>query len=62
MPAHLNYHTLARRQQKLMMCLAAIAGFCDSYGLLHFKTYVSFMSGNTIQTGFLLGRVICRLR
>lgn len=56
MPAHLNYRTLARRQQRLMMCLATIAGFCDSYGLLHFKTYVSFMSGNTVQTGFSLGQ------
>ncbi len=43
-------------QQKLMMCLAAIAGFCDSYGLIHFKTFVSFMSGNTTATGFALGK------
>ena len=43
-------------QQRLMMCLAAIAGFCDSYGLIHFKTYVSFMSGNTTQAGYSLGK------
>jgi uncharacterized membrane protein YoaK (UPF0700 family) len=46
----------ARAQQRLMMFLAMIAGYCDSYGLLHFKTYVSFMSGNSTQTGFALGR------
>jgi len=46
----------ARIQERLMMCLAMIAGYCDSYGLLHFKTYVSFMSGNTTQTGFALGQ------
>jgi len=45
-----------RIQQRLMMCLAMIAGYCDSYGLLHFKTYVSFMSGNSTQTGFALGQ------
>ena len=46
----------ARIQERLMICLAMIAGYSDSYGLLHFKTYVSFMSGNTTQTGFALGQ------
>ncbi len=40
-----------------MICLALIAGFIDAYGFLHFKTYLSFMSGNTTQTGFSLGQV-----
>src|SRR6187399_956436 len=43
-------------QKKLMMCMAAVAGFCDSYGLLYFRTYVSFMSGNSTQAGFSLGK------
>jgi len=42
------------KQQKLMMLLAMVAGFCDAYGLQHFKTYVSFMSGNTTQAGIML--------
>src|SRR3989442_9933724 len=36
--------------------LAMIAGYVDAYGYLTFKTYVSFMSGNTTQTGFLTGQ------
>jgi len=32
--------------------LAMIAGYVDAYGYITFKTFVSFMSGNTIQTGY----------
>ncbi len=47
----------AKKQERLMIFLAMIAGFIDSYGFLHFKTFLSFMSGNTTQTGFSLGQV-----
>ena len=33
-----------------------IAGYVDAYGFIAYRTYVSFMSGNTTQTGFLLGQ------
>lgn len=54
--ADIKARCYALRQQKLMMGMSVIAGFCDSYGLLYFKTYVSFMSGNTTQTGFASGQ------
>lgn len=38
------------------MWLALIAGYLDSYSLLAYGIYVSFMSGNTTQTGSLIGR------
>src|SRR5437870_13842177 len=39
--------------ETLAAALAMIAGYVDAYGYLSFKTYLSFMSGNTTQTGFL---------
>jgi uncharacterized membrane protein YoaK (UPF0700 family) len=36
--------------------LALIAGYVDAYGLISFQTYLSFMSGNTTQTGSQLGQ------
>src|SRR2546426_6984716 len=42
--------------ETLAAALAMIAGYVDAYGYLTFKTYVSFMSGNTTQTGFLTGQ------
>src|SRR5256885_15567545 len=47
---------LERRQRRLAMCLALIAGYVDAYGLSAFGTYVSFMSGNTTQVGSMTGR------
>lgn len=38
-------------QEKLALFLAFIAGFTDATGLVKWKTYVSFMSGNTTQLG-----------
>ncbi|RYF98914.1 MAG: DUF1275 domain-containing protein [Chitinophagaceae bacterium] len=38
-------------QEKLAICLALIAGYVDATGLIKWKTYVSFMSGNTTQLG-----------
>ena len=32
--------------------LAMVAGFVDAYGIITYGVYVSFMSGNTTQTGY----------
>ena len=40
----------------LAICLAVIAGYVDAYGLLAYGIYVSFMSGNTTQTGSMTGQ------
>ncbi|MEJ0053028.1 MAG: YoaK family protein [Methylovirgula sp.] len=40
----------------LAASLAMIAGFLDAYGMIEWATYVSFMSGNTTQTGYRLGQ------
>jgi uncharacterized membrane protein YoaK (UPF0700 family) len=45
----------ARAERWLAGWLALVAGYVDAYGLRAFGTYVSFMSGNTTQTGALLG-------
>lgn len=44
-----------RHQKRLAITLAAVAGYVDAYGLLAFNTYLSFMSGNTTQTGASIG-------
>jgi uncharacterized membrane protein YoaK (UPF0700 family) len=46
----------ARPESRLAICLALIAGYVDAYGLRAFGTYVSFMSGNTTQTGSMIGQ------
>jgi uncharacterized membrane protein YoaK (UPF0700 family) len=46
----------AQAQARFAAGLAMIAGYVDAYGYLTFKTYVSFMSGNTTQTGYLTGQ------
>lgn len=40
-----------RIQERMAIFLALIAGFTDSVGLIKWKTYVSFMSGNTTSMG-----------
>lgn len=40
-----------RTQEKLAVFLAFIAGYTDATGLIQWKTYASFMSGNTTQLG-----------
>ena len=48
---------LAVRGQEWRACtLALIAGYADAYGFIHYQAYVSFMSGNTTQSGLSLGR------
>ena len=46
----------ARADRRLAVCLAVISGYVDGYGLCVFATYVSFMSGNTTQTGAMVGQ------
>src|SRR5271168_1732150 len=46
----------ARSESTLAICLALIAGYVDAYGLIALGVYVSFMSGNTTQTGSLTGQ------
>ncbi len=46
----------AERQGRLAAALAMIAGFLDAYGIITYQTYLSFMSGNTTQTGYALGQ------
>jgi uncharacterized membrane protein YoaK (UPF0700 family) len=45
-----------RGQERLAASLAMIAGYVDVYGYISYKTYVSFMGGNTTQTGLLVGQ------
>ena len=45
-----------RPAERLAAGLAMIAGYIDAYGLMSFQTYLSFMSGNTTQTGAQLGQ------
>jgi len=45
-----------RGQEWRACALALIAGYADAYGFIHYQAYVSFMSGNTTQSGLSLGR------
>lgn len=47
-------HSEIGTQEKLAVFLAFIAGYIDAVGLIRWKTYVSFMSGNTTQLGIAL--------
>jgi uncharacterized membrane protein YoaK (UPF0700 family) len=42
-------------QRRLAIWLALIAGYVDAYALIAYGVYVLFMSGNTTQTGSLIG-------
>jgi len=46
----------ARAERRLAISLALIAGYVDAYGLIALGTFVSYMSGNTTQTGLLIGQ------
>src|SRR5271154_2153894 len=41
-----------RNAELLAVALAMTAGFVDAYGVIAYGVYVSFMSGNTTQTGY----------
>src|SRR3984957_7285802 len=42
----------AQNAELLAAALAMIAGFIDAYGMITYGVFVSFMSGNTTQTGY----------
>ena len=42
-------------EEWLAVVLAMIAGFIDAYGMITYRTYLSFMSGNTTQAGYQIG-------
>jgi uncharacterized membrane protein YoaK (UPF0700 family) len=46
----------SRHELLLAGVLALIAGYVDAYGLISYRTYLSFMSGNTTQTGSQVGQ------
>jgi uncharacterized membrane protein YoaK (UPF0700 family) len=48
--------SIAKGQERLAAILALIAGSLDAYGFMTYQTYLSFMSGNTTQTGSALGQ------
>ena len=47
---------LDRAEGRLATALALIAGYVDAYGIVALGVYVSFMSGNTTQTGAQTGQ------
>jgi uncharacterized membrane protein YoaK (UPF0700 family) len=51
-----SLQSMAKRQGRLAAILALIAGSLDAYGFIMYQTYLSFMSGNTTQTGSALGQ------
>lgn len=46
----------ARQQGRRAALLALIAGYVDAYAFVKYRLYVSFMSGNTTQTGSQAGQ------
>ena len=54
--AHTSSEEVAEIQEWLAVGLAMIAGFVDAYGIITYRTYLSFMSGNTTQAGFRIGQ------
>ena len=40
-------------EDRLAVTLAFLSGYVDAYGFVHYKIYVSFMSGNTTQASLL---------
>jgi Protein of unknown function (DUF1275) len=62
-PQILKRRTAGRRvsypeeiEEWLAIALAMIAGFLDAYGMIAYRTYLSFMSGNTTQAGYEIGQ------
>jgi uncharacterized membrane protein YoaK (UPF0700 family) len=54
--ASLVSRSSAQTQERLATSLAMLAGFVDAYGIITYNTYLSFMSGNTTQTGYRTGQ------
>ena len=51
-----SQRSAAQRQEQLAAGLAMVAGFVDAYGIITYGVYLSFMSGNTTQTGYEAGQ------
>ena len=51
-PTVRSLRAAARSAERLAAALATIAGFVDAYGIITYGVFVSFMSGNTTQTGY----------
>ncbi len=49
---------IARQQGRRAALLALIAGYVDAYAFVKYRLYVSFMSGNTTQTGSQAGQAM----
>lgn len=47
---------IVRGEEWRACTLALIAGYTDAFGFIQYQTYVSFMSGNTTQSGLSMGR------
>ena len=45
----------AQTHETLAIVLAMIAGYVDAYGFVNYRAYMSFMSGNTTQSGLRIG-------
>jgi uncharacterized membrane protein YoaK (UPF0700 family) len=54
---HLTNHRFnsMKTGQWVAALLAMIAGYIDAYGFISYRTYLSFMSGNTTQSGIATG-------
>ena len=46
----------AQSEERLARGLAMLAGFVDAYGNITYNTDLSFMNGNTLQTGYRTGQ------
>ena len=55
-PTLISVELATRSQGILAALLALIAGYIDSYSLLTYEVYTSFMSGNTTQAGLNAGQ------
>jgi len=47
---------VARTEEWKAVALAVVAGIVDGYGIISYHTYLSYMSGNTTQTGYRIGQ------
>ncbi len=53
---YVSKQQFARKQEWKAVAFAMVAGIVDAYGIITYHTYLSFMSGNTTQTGYKIGQ------
>ena len=46
----------ARTEEWKAVALAVVAGIVEAYGVITYHMYLSYMSGNTTQTGYRIGQ------